>query len=463
MIFNKPYALTQDYLNMMKSKYDSFTAEDMQKFCSQMSPGKHFEKMMADADKDASLKIVNGVAVIDVIGVLEKRTSELAFFFGGTTSTEVVKAKINRAMAMEKVQRIILNIDSPGGEVDGVLDLSESIFNSSQKKPITAFINELAASGAYWIASACTQRILNGRNGSSTAKCGSVGVVALHQDISKMEEMHGVKTTEVVSTFSPFKRVTSAHTPLSQEGAEELQRKVNELYFIMTENIGKYLGISQDSVTRNFGDGRVYIGKDCINRGMASQIDTLDAVLERQSINSGKFLSNGGKPMQFNVSEITHEFLAKHAPNIVASIEQKAVAKLEINKEYLAKNHSETLKAIEKDSYNAGFAKGCNTERERIKEIEDITPDGFEAVAEKYKFDGKTSAGDVATAILKEQKHNRNTSSSALENESASMNEVKNVAPKENAKSEEELNKILSHVQNTVVKTSSDNGHWIKG
>src|SRR5262249_57450704 len=79
------------------------------------------------------------------------------------------------------VRGVILDVDSPGGEVGGLFDLVEQInaIKAANSKPLWAVANESALSAAYAIASA-SDRVYVTRTG----EIGSLGVVAVHIDES---------------------------------------------------------------------------------------------------------------------------------------------------------------------------------------------------------------------------------------------------------------------------------------
>ena len=137
-------------------------------------------------------EVVNGVAVIEMEGIVAKRMSLFTKISGGI-STYHVQEQFSAAMADPKVRGILLNIDSPGGGIDGTADLAGMIHSARGEKPVVAFTDGVMASAAYWIGSAADAVYISG----DTSQVGSIGVVAAHMDISKAEEMIGVKTTEI--------------------------------------------------------------------------------------------------------------------------------------------------------------------------------------------------------------------------------------------------------------------------
>ena len=89
-------------------------------------------------------------------------------------------------MADERVNSVLLLIDSPGGEVAGLFDLVDEIYHARGTKPIIAVADEAAFSAAYAIASAADEVYL-----PATAQVGSIGVIAIHVDQSGLRQKPG--------------------------------------------------------------------------------------------------------------------------------------------------------------------------------------------------------------------------------------------------------------------------------
>jgi len=170
----------------------------------------------SDNFKIVKTKFGNSIAVIQVYGILSRRMNMITQFSGGT-STELLSKDI--LTAIKSSDGIILDIDSSGGEVGGVMETAELIHKTSieYNKPIIAYISDIGASGAYWLASAANQIYI-----SATASVGSIGVVTTHYDFSGKNKANGIIKTNVYS--GKYKRIAGENKPLSKEGYEYLQQ-----------------------------------------------------------------------------------------------------------------------------------------------------------------------------------------------------------------------------------------------
>ena len=129
------------------------------------------------------------IAVIPLRGVIVNH-ADFASEFGGATSMDRFRARFREALGDPNVGTIVLDVDSPGGGVDGVPEAAEEIFRGRSEKRIVAVANTDAASAAYWIASAATEFIA-----SPSSHIGSIGVYTAHVDFSAALEAEGIHVT----------------------------------------------------------------------------------------------------------------------------------------------------------------------------------------------------------------------------------------------------------------------------
>jgi signal peptide peptidase SppA len=227
---------------------------------------------------------INGVGVVPINGVIAKKMNMFSEISGGA-STQLVERDFRGAMNDTQVKAILLDIDSPGGAVDGTQDLANVIYEARGKKPICAFTDGIMASAAYWIGSAADKIFISG----DTTQVGSIGVVASHVDISKAEESRGVKTTEIVA--GKYKRIASRYSPLSEEGKATLQEMVDYLYRVFVEDVAKFRGTTEQRVL-GMADGKVFIGKQALRAGLVDGVSSLSNVIEKLS--QGKPVEGAG-------------------------------------------------------------------------------------------------------------------------------------------------------------------------
>jgi ClpP class serine protease len=100
-----------------------------------------------------------GVEIIPIHGILTKNPGAFDDFLG-MTSYEKIREEIEKALADREIETILLDIDSPGGEVSGIFDLADFIYEARKSKRIIAIANDDAYSAAYAIASSAEKVFL---------------------------------------------------------------------------------------------------------------------------------------------------------------------------------------------------------------------------------------------------------------------------------------------------------------
>lgn len=334
------------------------------------------------ANEPKAFDIIDGVAVLPIEGVIAKRANLFSQISGGV-STELVARDLRAALDDPSVHSIILSIDSPGGTVDGTETLANLVAASS--KPIVTLASGTMASAAYWIGSAANAAYIV----DSTTVVGSIGVVATHTDISKAQAAAGVKTTEIFA--GQYKRIASNYAPLSKEGRQTMQDQVDYTYSLFVGAVAKHRGVSTDVVLQDMADGRIFIGQQAIDAGLVDGVSTLGALV--QQLNHSRM---GGNPQGVRPGRAG---VAQPHP-------QPKGAAMPITREQLAAEAPDVLAAIQ--------AEGASAERQRIQDVEAQAIPGHEALIASLKFDGKSTAGDAAMAVLAAEKQARTKQAAKL-------------------------------------------------
>jgi len=238
------------------------------------------EKVAAANRAERRAVISRSVAVLPVVGVIAQRMDMLSEFSGGV-STERLGREFESLLKDPEVGAIVLDVDSPGGNYYGTPELAEKIYVARGQKPIVAVANSMAASAAYWIASAADELVV-----TPSGDVGSIGVLAVHYDHSARNEKLGVKPTYV--TYGRYKAEFSEEAPLTAEALQELQRRVDEAGETFVKAVARQRGVAPQVVRDRFGQGRIFGGKEAIERGMADRIDTLEGTISRLAGTSKK-------------------------------------------------------------------------------------------------------------------------------------------------------------------------------
>lgn len=264
----------------------------------------------------------DGTAIIPITGPIFRRAN-LFTEVSGATSVEILATDIQSAADNPRINRIVLEIDSPGGEAAGIGELAGMIRGIG--KPVTAYVDGTAASAAYWLAAA-SDRIV----ASPTALLGSIGVVATYRP-----EKDG--PIKIISNVSPLKQAT----PDTAEGRVEAQRIVDELAAVFVRDVATYRNRSIDTVLSDFGRGGILVGAAAVTSGLADSLGTFESLFQSAGV-------SGPTPRSYAMSD------------------QSLPA---VTRETIAADHPALLAAIEADAHTTGYEAGQLAERTRVGTI----------------------------------------------------------------------------------------------
>jgi signal peptide peptidase SppA len=215
----------------------------------------------------------NGVGIIPVVGTLVNRGVAIGEDSSGFTSYESLGLQLRAALSDPQVAHILLDIDSGGGEATGMFNLTQLMRTARAQKPITAVVDDMAASAAYGIASSATEIAV-----SPTSIAGSIGVVLLHIDKSGEMQMKGRKPTMIYA--GAHKVDGHPYGPLSPEVRSDLQREVDTFYdrFVEQVSAGRPK-LTGDAIRAT--EARIFIGSEATDFGLADRVGTFEETLAR--------------------------------------------------------------------------------------------------------------------------------------------------------------------------------------
>ncbi len=225
-----------------------------------------------DPERRDAFSLHDGVAVIPITGPISKRESFYSIFFRSTAIGPLTQI-VNDALADPDVSAIVLDVDSPGGTVSGTEAFADLIYSAKKVKPVVSFANGMMASAAYWIGSAANQVIVE-----RTADVGSIGVVMVHYDLSENDKKYGVKRT--VLSAGKYKALGNSAEPLSDLACQEFQDELNYIYRLFVGIVARNRKTNTEKVFKHMADGRIFIGQQAVNVGLADQVGTLEDAIE---------------------------------------------------------------------------------------------------------------------------------------------------------------------------------------
>ncbi|MFT4691182.1 MAG: signal peptide peptidase SppA [Verrucomicrobiia bacterium] len=230
------------------------------------------------------------IAIVDLRGMIS------AYQVGGDGMTAVnsVLRKLKKAASDEAVQAVILNVDSPGGEVLASDDIATAIqkFQDDEHKPVIALMRGMAASGGYYVSAPCRWIVAH-----ELTITGSIGVIMQGYNYRGLMDKVGV--APMVFKSGKYKDMLSGMREPGEIPAEEkklMQDLINETYMRFKEVIadGRNYAKAENKRDRmedearslkedwaDMADGRVFSGKTAWKHGFVDELGDLDVAIER--------------------------------------------------------------------------------------------------------------------------------------------------------------------------------------
>ena len=195
------------------------------------------------------------------------RISIGGFIAGSESTTKLIK----RVGDSSAVRGVVLSISSPGGTTTGSEELYRNLRALAEKKPVVAFVDGTAASGAYITAIAADHIVAR-----ETALVGSIGVLFQYPELTGLLDKLGIKVEAVKS--SPLKAEPSGFAPTSPEARAAIAAIVSDTYGWFKGLVAERRNLNDEELDR-VADGRVFSGRQSVGLKLVDETGT-----ERQAI-----------------------------------------------------------------------------------------------------------------------------------------------------------------------------------
>lgn len=344
-IFDTPLMITQNKLDIILSVMSDKLNIDVPK----KELGRATDNNRGRQYK--SYEVIQGdTAVIPIHGTLVNRRIGLEALSGLSSYSDIYSQFIE-AINDEDISKIVLDVDSHGGEVSGVFDLADAIYAHRDTKDIYAVVDEAAFSAGYLLASAAS-KIFTPR----TAGVGSIGVVWKHIDRSAQNEKEGLKVTTIFK--GDRKTLGSPDRPMTDDEKDIVQSHIDETYQLFVETVARNRGLDTKQVIDT--KAGLFFGKSGVLSGLSDQVasanDAFREIVSSTTTTRKQTMSTEAQKAETGTAQQTSE-------------SQVDVAKLESN----ARNEGQTA--------------GAQSERERINSILSLPEaEGREKLANELAF-----------------------------------------------------------------------------
>jgi ClpP class serine protease len=287
-----PWAIEESYLEKIleiAAGINQISAEDLSKIEEKMEERKARREAKREAQPQSlsaqenpqlentyDVDFRDGVAIINIEGSIFRYANLFTYYSGGV-STQLLSQDFSTCLKDPAVRAIMFNINSPGGEADGINELAEMIYQARGVKPLAAYFSGMGCSGALWIGTACDRVYCD-----QTARVGSIGVCMVYLDDKEALAMAGFKEHVFRSSQSPNKNLD----PATGKGAAAVQTTLDEMGRVFVGAVARNRAVTFEHVLENFGAGGVLVGQFAVEPGMCDGLSSYESVLKELAENN---------------------------------------------------------------------------------------------------------------------------------------------------------------------------------
>jgi protease-4 len=201
------------------------------------------------------------IAVIRIKGTI---SSSPSFLFETTTPHDILSL-IKRVEEDPNIRGVLFEIDSSGGSVVASREMAYGI--KGMEKPTLCWMGDIAASGAYWVASACDHIMAD-----PLTLTGSIGATASYLEFSELFEKYGITYEQLTS--GERKDIGTPFRNLTEEEREKLQYIIDEIFSYFLEDVRLNRGLTEEQVEQ-ISSGDVFLAKDAVEMGLIDSLGTI--------------------------------------------------------------------------------------------------------------------------------------------------------------------------------------------
>lgn len=392
LVFNRPHYITRDaglaIANVVTRGGLSFTPSDAHSASGVLPEANRFVgEDQVDRDSQGSpmrwrgYRMFGATAIVNVLGELVNRGAWLGAS-SGLVSYEGLAQQLKAAAADPRAKRILLDVNSPGGEAAGMTDIAALVRAIAAEKPVVAVANSMMCSAAYGLCSGATRIVT-----TDLGVVGSIGVVMMHADYSGALDKAGIAVTlihegEHKVDGNPFEALPAAVR-------DDFQAECAKYYgaFVDCVHAGRP-ALAKAAIRAT--EARTYLGREAVEQGLADAVGTFDEVLDdMERAGASRLVAPGGtRSSTAKTEEATVTVKATKTENPApAPAAEKTFTQAEVDAAVAAASAS-------------ARAEGRTEERARVKGIlTHAAAEGRADLAAHLAFD-TDMAVDTAAALL---------------------------------------------------------------
>jgi len=212
---------------------------------------------------------VGRIAVISLSGTIT--IGESSLLSSSTITPELVRDYLTRAEKNKRVKAIVLQIESPGGEIAPCQEILWEIQRVKETKPIVVSMGGTATSGGYYISTKANKIVA-----LPTTMTGSIGVISAIPNIEGLLEKLGIQIE--IFKGGKYKDMYRGLRELTPEEEEIMQGMIDEYYEQFIDVVAEGRGLGKEEV-RNLATGQIYTGTEAKELGLVDELGDLDTAI----------------------------------------------------------------------------------------------------------------------------------------------------------------------------------------
>lgn len=340
------------------------------------------------------LAVSDGVGTLAIEGPLVAGSAGFWRMFGVLGYEDIANALVE-GLSNPDVQSFVLSINSGGGDVSGVQDLADLIIQVDKLKPVVTHTSGMMASAAYWLGSSARKLFA-----TQTSESGSIGVISVHMERSRMMENKGVKVT--IIRAGKYKALANPYEPLSDDAKAEIQAKADQLYTMFLGHVAERRGMSYQVADEKIGQGRTFLGQKAAEVGLVDSVGNYSAAVAYAKSRTKKGSANmrGGL-----TASVDNSNMSANNPNQIGTTPMPTPYTAEQLAALAAGVSADAL-----DEVTTSAATATETEPTQAEEVKTETPKAAEAPSlveflqtQLAEANSKLMAAGIELAQLKEK------------------------------------------------------------
>ena len=245
------------------------------------------------------MKEKGAIAIIPIKGMITSEES----VFGLMAASSLIIKDIEEAENKRKIKAIIFEINSPGGTPFASKEIATCIENMA--KPAIAWIREYAASGAYWIASACDEIVAD-----ELSTVGSIGVMSIRPDIGELMKKFGIDVETLRTGI--YKGLGLPYEKPTEEERELMKKELDEIQDNFLNAVVKNRKL--DDVKKNdLSTAKVYLGREAKEMGLIDHFGGKELAIriakERSEIRKERIVDYGERKRKGLLRRVMEEMM----------------------------------------------------------------------------------------------------------------------------------------------------------